>query len=232
MVFPLSEDSIIIQFGTKNQNLKAQIHDVQKAMNKIQSKPFLGFRELVPAYNTLTIYYDPYVMNDYSPYEIVKKQIEQILHTHDQISYVKKRYFELPVCYEAKFAPDLEELAISKGLTSEEMIQMHTTMIYDVVFIGFSPGFPFLTGLDEKLHFPRKTSPRLQVEQGSVGIAGNQTGIYPITSPGGWQIIGRTPVRLFNVQHHPPTLIKAGDQIKFYPISQKEFTQWEDTLWE
>lgn len=231
-IFPLSEDSILIQFGTKSQNLKAQIKEVQKAIDKIQSSFILGYQELVPAYNTITVYYDPFAIKSPFPYETFKQQIDEILHTFDLRMDPKSRYFEIPVCYEGDFALDLAELASSKNLTVDEAIHLHTNMIYDVVFIGFSPGFPFLAGLDERLHFPRKKNPRLKVEQGSVGIAGNQTGIYPITSPGGWQIIGRTPVKLFNVTRHTPTLFKAGDQIKFYPISHREYLQWEGQPWE
>jgi inhibitor of KinA len=231
-IFPLSEDSILIQFGTKKQNLKEQIQEVQKAIDKIQSASLLGYRELVPAYNTITVYYDPFELKSPFPYESFKNQLNEILHTFDTKVQAKKRYFEIPVCYDEKFALDLPELARSKNISVEEAIHLHSKMIYDVVFIGFSPGFPFLAGLHEKLHFPRKKSPRLKVEQGTVGIAGNQTGIYPITSPGGWQIIGRTPIKLFDVHQHPPTLFQAGDQIKFYPITLKEYVLWEGQPWE
>lgn len=226
-VYPLSEDAILIHFEHKNQNLK-----VQHAICQIESFPFKGLKELIPAYHTLTVYYDPYIIDKAYPFEKVKEHIETILKTLNPTIEKRNRYIEVPVCYEPEFAPDLEELASKNHLTVEEAIHLHTSKVYDVMFIGFSPGFPFLSGLDERLHFPRKTMPRLKVHQGSVGIAGNQTGIYSLNSPGGWQIIGRTPVKLFNITKDKPTLFTAGDQVKFYPITQMEFYLWEEQPWE
>lgn len=231
-ILPLSEDAILIQFGNNNQNLKVEIQEIKKVIYTLQTFPFNGFREAVPAYNTITVYYDPFIINDIFPFQTVKKQLETILQSSNYVNKEQSRIFEIPVCYEDEFSPDINELAASKELTVDEVIHLHTNVIYDVVFIGFSPGFPFLSGLDEKLFFPRKTSPRLKVVQGSVGIAGKQTGIYPLDSPGGWQIIGRTPVKLFNFHHKIPTLFQAGDQIKFYPITNKEYFQWEEKPWE
>jgi inhibitor of KinA len=227
IIYPLSEDAVLIHFGHKNQNLK-----VQSAINQIESFPFLGLRELVPAYHTLTIYYDPFIVNGPFPFEKVKNHLESILTSLNAATVMNNRYIDIPVCYESDFAPDLNDLAINNNLTIEKAVQLHTSVIYDVMFIGFSPGFPFLAGLDNRLHFPRKKTPRLKVHQGSVGIAGKQTGIYSLDSPGGWQIIGRTPTKLFNIKSETPTLLKAGDKVKFYPISQKEFYSWEDRLWE
>ncbi|WP_442594057.1 5-oxoprolinase subunit PxpB [Neobacillus sp. D3-1R] len=231
-ILPLSEDAILIQFGSNPDNLKATIQEIQQVIYTLQAFPFDGFREVVPAYNTITVYYNPFIIKDPFPYQYVKKQMVKILHSYHSLADENKRYFEIPVCYEGEFSPDLDELAKSIQITKEEIIQLHTKVVYDVVFIGFAPGFPFLYGLDEKLFYPRKTSPRLKVSQGSVGIAGKQTGIYPLDSPGGWQIIGRTPVKLFNFNNKKPTLFQAGDRIKFYPITLKEYFQWEDKPWE
>lgn len=226
-IHPLSEDAVLIHFGHKNQNLK-----VQNAIYQIECFPFLGLRELVPAYQTLTVYYDPFIVNGAFPFEKVKIHLETILKSLNTTTDTSNRFIEIPVCYESEFAPDLIDLAASNNLTVEEAVQLHSSVIYDVMFIGFSPGFPFLSGLDDRLHFPRKMVPRLKVHQGSVGIAGKQTGIYSLDSPGGWQIIGRTPIKLFKIKNEPPTLLKAGDKVKFYPISQKEFHLWEEQPWE
>ncbi|HLO11842.1 MAG TPA: 5-oxoprolinase subunit PxpB [Pseudoneobacillus sp.] len=231
-IYPLSENALLIQFDFKNDNLIEQIQEVQKAIQQINLYPFDGFLELVPAYHTITIYYNPYVIKDPFPFLSAKRYLESLLHSSISKVVQNKRYFEIPVCYEGEFALDLSELASCNNLTIEEAIHLHTSVVYDIVFIGFSPGFPFLAGLDKNLHYPRKKSPRLKVRQGSVGIAGNQTGIYPLDSPGGWQIIGRTPIRLFDITNEKPTLLKAGDQIKFYSITQKEFEQWEKQQWE
>jgi inhibitor of KinA len=225
-IHPLSEDAVIIHFGHKNQNIK-----VQNAIYQIEKFPFLGLIELVPAYHTLTVYYDPFLVSGSFPFEKVKIHLETILKPIDSTTVASNRYIEIPVCYESDFAPDLKELANSNKLTVEEAIHLHSCVVYDVVFLGFSPGFPFLKGLNEKLYFPRKTIPRLKVHQGSVGIAGKQTGIYSLNSPGGWQIIGRTPIKLFNILKDPPTLLKAGDKVKFYPISQRDFYLWKEQPW-
>jgi inhibitor of KinA len=232
IIFPLCEDAVLIQFGQKDKNLKEQITAVQTASQIIKQNPFIGFKELVPAYHTITIYYDPFVIKGSNPLQTVILELDSILAAISTDFVIEKRYIEIPVCYEGDYALDIVELAKGNNLTVKEVIYLHTNTIYDVTFIGFAPGFPFLSGLDRRLYFPRKKSPRVKVEQGSVGIAGSQTGIYPLDSPGGWQIIGRTPVKMFNIESETPTLLKAGDQVKFYPISQEEYRCWGEHIWE
>ncbi|WP_108669155.1 5-oxoprolinase subunit PxpB [Peribacillus acanthi] len=223
---PLNESSILIIFTNQN------YVEVQKIAQYIALNPFKGYVELVPAYNTITVYYNPFIMKGDSPFSTVTKLLCNMINTMNSSLQLNNRYFEIPVCYENDFGLDLQLLAESKKISINEIIHLHSQVIYDVIFIGFSPGFPFLSGLDQQLHSPRKTSPRIKVPQGSVGVAGNQTGIYPLDSPGGWQIIGRTPIRLFDIHQQPsPTLLKAGDQVKFYPISRVEFDQWENQAW-
>jgi inhibitor of KinA len=132
---------------------------------------------------------------------------------------------EIPVCYGGQFGPDLEEVARRAGLPAAEVIQLHAQAEYVVAMIGFAPGFPYLAGMNEQLAAPRKTQPRAQVPAGSVGIAGRQTGIYSLPTPGGWQLIGRTPRRLFHPMWENPSLLRAGDQVLFVPISSAEFDQ-------
>ncbi|MDC8002556.1 5-oxoprolinase subunit PxpB [Aureisphaera galaxeae] len=129
----------------------------------------------------------------------------------------------IPVCYEKDFAPDLENVAHYHNLSKDEVIQLHSEAMYKVYFLGFLPGFPYLGKLNPKLHTPRKDDPRPIVAQGSVGIGGKQTGIYPMDSPGGWNLIGRSPLSFFNPTKQPPAIIEAGDYVKFKPISTKEF---------
>jgi inhibitor of KinA len=126
------------------------------------------------------------------------------------------------VCYDEKFGLDLSGIATKNKLGIPKIKSLHSTPVYTIFFIGFLPGFLYLGGLDKKLFFPRKKSPRKEVEKGAVGIAGKQTGIYPQKSPGGWQIIGNCPLDLFDVHENPPSIFKAGDKIKFYPISLEE----------
>lgn len=130
---------------------------------------------------------------------------------------------EVPVCYGGEFGPDLEEVAAHHVLDIEEVIQLHCIPLYQVYMIGFTPGFAYLGGLDERLHTPRKNEPRKKVLAGSIGIADQQTGIYPIDSPGGWQLIGRTPLRVFDPDRETPFLIQAGDFVRFRPITEMEF---------
>jgi inhibitor of KinA len=131
--------------------------------------------------------------------------------------------FLIPVCYEADFGPDLDDIAAETSLTISEIIKIHTRPVYKVRFIGFLPGFPYLSGLDERLHMPRRASPRLKTAKGSVGIGGAQTGIYTMDSPGGWHVIGRSPLCFFKPEARPPAILKAGDRIKFRAISRSEF---------
>jgi inhibitor of KinA len=226
-IHPISEDSIIIQFSQNEAPLK-----VLEAAKHIENIAFHGFIELIPAYQTITIYYDPFQIDSDFPFQVVKTQINRMLKTLHITDITIKKYVEIPVCYDNEFAPDLKDLAEGKGLSIEDVIKLHTEVVYDVIFIGFSPGFPFLAGLNERLYSPRKANPRLKVEKGSVGIAGKQTGIYSLDSPGGWQIIGRTPIPLFQLDSAKPTLLSAGDRVKFFSISKSEFYQWEAAdLW-
>ncbi|MHC0035652.1 5-oxoprolinase subunit PxpB [Pseudoneobacillus sp. C159] len=225
-IHPLSENSIIIQFSQNEDPLK-----VLQTAKHIENITFQGFVELIPAYQTITIYYDPFQLDIRFPFQQVKTRVESIIKTLNTTFSINKQFIEIPVCYEEEFAPDLFELAENKGLAVEDIIKFHTEVVYDVIFIGFSPGFPFLSGLNERLYTPRKATPRLKVARGSVGIAGKQTGIYSLDSPGGWQIIGRTPISLFNIAKAHPTLLSAGDQVSFFPISKKEFNQWEAEKW-
>ena len=141
-----------------------------------------------------------------------------------------KRCWEIPVCYDKTFGIDLDEIAQKKRLTIQEIIQLHTSQKYEVFSIGFLPGFLYLGGLDKRLHFDRKSVPRLAVKKGAVGIGGMQTGIYPKTSPGGWQIIGNSPVKFFDVTSEKPCFAKAGDFIKFVPISLEEHQQISEAI--
>ena len=141
---------------------------------------------------------------------------------------VKKRTIEIPVCYGGEFGPDLSVVAESNGLTEEEVIHIHSNGTYIVYMIGFAPGFPYIGGMPSEIATPRKSSPRLKIPSRSVGIAGSQTGIYPIETPGGWQLIGSTPLKLFSIHHNPPTLLQAGDHVRFKPISYEEYRYLED----
>jgi inhibitor of KinA len=144
---------------------------------------------------------------------------------NDAMSPASTRIIDIPVCYEAPFAPDLPAFALGAGLSIEEVIQVHSAGTYFVHMLGFSPGFMYLGGLPPKLHCPRKATPATRVPAGSVAIGGEQTGIYPQSTPGGWHIIGRTPLMLFNATRQPPNLVNALDSVRFMPITAEQFEQ-------
>lgn len=227
---PLGETAIIVRFGNK---IEENIHRKVYTLSSYLDQHILpGVVEYVPAFTNITIYYDllevASLMDTYqadSPYEVMKSQIEKVLHILVDSHSPNPEIVEIPVCYGGEYGPDLEFVAEYNGLSPEEVIRIHSEGRYLTYMIGFAPGFPYLGGLSEKIAAPRKGSPRLTIPEGSVGIASNQTGVYPITSPGGWQIIGRTPLRLFQPNKNPPTLISAGNIVVFKPITNKEYMQ-------
>ena len=182
-----------------------------------------GVREVIPTYRSVILIYDPMAT---CPDELRPALIEMD-RALSEAPEETPRTVEIPVCYGGEYGPDIAFVAESHGLAEEEVIRIHSETAYPVYMIGFTPGFPYLGGLSEKLHTPRLSSPRLKVPAGSVGIANNQTGIYPIESPGGWQLIGRSPVRLFAPEKDEPFLLRAGDRLKFTPVSEAEFKRIE-----
>lgn len=185
-----------------------------------------GIVEYVPGYTTVTFYYDPWAISEqgkFNPYDQIVERIQQALRQVKLEKASRSEIIEVPVCYGEEFGPDLEFVAQYTTLTPREVIELHSKGIYLVHMIGFAPGFPYLGGLSKKLTTPRKEHPRKVIPQGSVGIAGNQTGVYPIETPGGWQLIGRTPLKLFDPDRTKPSLLQAGDKIRFVPISAAEY---------
>jgi len=207
----------IIEFGPDiNPDVNKKVRDMARGVKKNLPQ---GVTEIIPTYRSLLLIYDPLITR---PEKLVKA-IEHIKNTPAQIEAESINIIEIPVCYGRQFGPDIETVAKSAGLLQEEVIQLHCEPEYLIYMVGFTPGFPFLGGLNEKLFTPRLKTPRMAVPKGSVGIANNQTGMYSITSPGGWQIIGRTPLKLFAPQRKNPFLYKAGDKIKFISISSGEY---------
>ncbi len=231
-IYFLSEQAITIEFGYEiRQETLKQIRQLDRL---IHQKPFPGFKTTVPAYTTLSVFFDPLqvIKNVDFPghdcFEKVSAYLSQLTNEtgDDEINTVKT--VTIPVCYGGVFGPDLEEVAHLNNLTVKEVISLHSSAVYEVYMMGFVPGFAYLGGLPALLNTPRKALPRKVIPAGSVGIAGQQTGIYPLETPGGWQLIGRTPLTLFNAEKVPPALLKSGDRIVFKPIDQQEFEQYRD----
>ncbi len=175
--------------------------------------------EVINSYNSLLISYMFSIEDIYSEISVLKKLFSQA-----KIAQLANRQiFYIPVCYDEEFGWDLEELSEAKNLSKEQIIELHLAPLYTVYFIGFLPGFLYLGGLDKLLEVPRKNQPRMKIEKGAVGIGGNQTGIYPRSSPGGWQIFGKSPVDFFDKNQDPPCEISAGDKVKFEAVSKEEF---------
>ncbi len=214
---PLGERGILIDF-------KPQISDdlIKKIIfykNKLQKYFIKEKVEVTNTFHSLLVFYHSGIENLYNEVLAIKTIMEQP-NIRENINY---QLYYLPVCYEQEFGWDLELISSEKNLDINQIIKLHTTPVYTVNFIGFLPGFLYLGGLDPKLQISRKNTPRFEVPKGSVGIGENQTGIYPKVSPGGWQIIGNSPVPLFDRFHNPPCLILPGDRIKFYSVTKEEY---------
>ncbi|MFT2011128.1 5-oxoprolinase subunit PxpB [Pontibacter sp. 13R65] len=224
-LFPLGDAAIVVQFGD---TISEEVHATVRAFSLLlEAQPFPGFIELVPAFTTVTIYYNPWLISQkgrYDPYQsVVDLLLPLLTQTYQEPHELPSRLIEIPVCYGGKYGPDLEFVAIHNGLSSEMVVSLHSATEYMVYMIGFAPGFPYLGGMNSLIATPRRDSPRPAIPPGSVGIAGDQTGIYPLQTPGGWQLIGRTPLTLFQPFRQSPSLLKAGDKVRFVPISEKEF---------
>lgn len=196
----------------------------------VESLRLEGVVELVPAYQCLTVCFDPLRLPRADTGAPNTARLEETLRTltaatlpNGERAHGNRRLIRIPVCYEEAFAPDMQSLCEIAGLTAEEIIARHSAPHYLVHMLGFTPGFLYLGGLDQRLHCPRKARPELQVPAGSVGIGGAQTGIYPQATPGGWQIIGRTPLSLFRPQQPTPYIARPLDRIQFVPISAAQF---------
>lgn len=178
---------------------------------------FEHLKEIVSSYQSLCIYFDKNI-----DFKAVENRIETELAVEKAQEAWTSNLWEIPVCYDDEFAADMNFVAENSNLSSKEVVEIHSAQDYHVHFIGFMPGFPYLGGLDSAIHCPRLENPRIAVPAGSVGIAGDQTGIYPNASPGGWQLIGHCPVRIFDVGRKNPCLFEAGDTIRFVPITREE----------
>lgn len=214
-ILPYGEKALLIQFKDE---ISLEVHQqVKSCYLYLKSIAIKGIESLIPAYNSLTILFDKEVIQQAALKEILEnlnfKILETVLKNQQTIT--------IPVCYDVELGWDLESTAKTLCLSIEEVIKLHTAKPYLVYMLGFTPGFMYLGGLNKQLHIPRKNTPRLKIPAGAVGLADQQTGIYPMETPGGWQIIGQTPLRLFSKEK--PALVEMGDLVEFKAISKKEF---------
>ncbi len=230
-IFPLGDSAITIHFGNY---ISESLNQKVIAMHRwLQQHPFEGLKDIIIAYSSLSVLYDaPRVKTIYKPERTVFDFIHEKLEgayaqsTVSEKDHIIKR---IPVCYDKTLGLDLEYVAFEKQLSTDEVIRIHTAAKYRVYMIGFQPGFPYMAKIDDRISISRKERQRALVPAGSVGLAGSQTGVYPLDSPGGWQIIGRTPIKLFNKNKPNALIIKPGDFIQFYAVPVKEFIRLSDS---
>jgi inhibitor of KinA len=225
-IFPLGDDALTIEFGNE---ISLELNNqVLKLARFFDRKRFEGFIETVPAYSSLTVYYDVFkVRRNFttfsSAFEAVRHFTRKALENLEELAETQSRLLTIPVCFDSEFALDLEFVASENNLSPEKVIETFLDATYRVFMLGFLPGFSYMGEVDETIATPRKLAPRVKVPAGSVGIAGKQTGIYSLESPGGWQIIGKTPLELFTPAADSPAFLQAGDEVKFYRIDKQTF---------
>ena len=217
----MGDCSLLVELGDEISPTVNQ--SVQELFTAIDMQPIDGVRELVPSYRSLMVVYDPMTI---SPVEL-KRVIGDTYDHLNQTELPEPRTIEIPIVYGGEQGPDLEYVAQHHHLTPQEVIDFHSRPIYRVYMIGFTPGYPYLGEVPDAIATPRRETPRLLVPKGSVGIAQKQTGIYSVDSPGGWQIIGWTPVNLFDPQAQPPSLLMMGDRVRFQAVSAQDASQWQ-----
>lgn len=218
---PCGDQAVTVEWGsTIDEHINRQVHAFARKAEELFHP---AITEVVPTYRSATVHYRPEVFS----YEELKQLLLSLTQGGAEEA-EELPVVEIPVCYGGEYGPDLEEVAQHCSLTPEEVIARHTAPTYRIYMLGFTPGFPYLGGMDPSIAAPRRKEPRIHIPAGSVGIAGEQTGVYPIVSPGGWQLIGRTPLRLFDPQREQPILLSAGAGIRFVPIDEETFRKMEE----
>jgi len=231
-IVPLGDSALIVRVRDRFEDAPEEtLDDVLRAFQRIRNAAIPGVIDLAPAYTSVSVFFDPISVGKAT--ETQDKLFDWFatrIHAAvaggadpGRTARSLSRNVEIPVCYDSEFAPDLDHVAEHAKISPIEVVDLHSTGEYRVACIGFVPGFPFLSGLASKLATPRRDVPRKEIPSGSVGIGGAQTGIYPLRSPGGWNLIGRTPLRLFDPTKDPPALLRAGDRVRFRKIAREEF---------
>ena len=221
-IFPLGDNALTVSFGNE---ISLELNNLALSLAQyLEQNPVRGFIEVVPAYASVSIFYDVSIVREKKPqfstaFEIVENFVRNALLNLNEKAKSESRLIKIPVSFDKEFALDLELIASAKNLTPKKIVEIFTARTYRVYMLGFLPGFAYMGEVDERIVVPRKESPRLKIPKGSVGIAGRQTGIYSLESPGGWQIIGKTDVEMFTPEDTTPTFLQPGDLVKFYASS-------------
>ena len=221
---PAGDKSVVMEFGNSiKPEINAKIRNMVMAIDKSR---ITGISEIVPTYRSILIIYNPLLIEYYDLIESLK----EIANNLGEETNSEARIVELPTVYGGEYGPDIEFVAEHNNITVDEVIKIHSSTDYLLYMLGFTPGFGYLGGMSKDIETPRLQVPRTKIPAGSTGIAGSQTGIYPIDSPGGWQLIGRTPVKLYNPLGTPPILLNAGDYVRFVPISEEEYLSIQEQI--
>jgi inhibitor of KinA len=219
---PLGDSAVVIGVGSDRD--ASTLRRVVALTDTLERDRPAGTWDIVPAFGTVTVHYDPVIAGGY---ERLCREIERrAVHVEVHCAPSDERVREIPVLYGGEMGVDLDEVAAKAGLSVDEVVALHTGADYVVQAIGFAPGFAYLGGLPERIHTPRRATPRTGVAAGTVGIGGAQTGVYPLMTPGGWNLIGRSPLRFFDATRNEPSLMRAGDRVKFRAIGEEEFLAW------
>lgn len=221
---PEGDSALLIVFGSEVSEDTNRL--ISSAARRIREQEIPGVVDMIPAFVSLLVCYDPLTVSCDS----LRARLDRLLQMKTEARETARRVFEIPVCYGGEYGPDLADIASHAGLTEREVIDIHTSRDYLVYMLGFLPGFCYLGGLDERIHTPRLDTPRLRIPSGSVGIGGSQTGIYPLESPGGWRLMGKTPVRTYDPDREVPILMQAGDRIRFVEIGGAEFRRISEAV--
>jgi len=218
-ILPCGDAAVTVEFGNEiSPEIGAMVRTFRKNAENSRIK---GIIELIPTFRSVTVCYDPTIIK----YAKLVKKLTALEPKGDIDAESGGRIFVIPVCYDGEYGADLDSVSQLTGLDREEIIKRHTAPDYQIYMLGFLPGFPYLGGLDKSIACPRLDSPRKEIPVGAVGIGGEQTGIYPLVSPGGWRLIGRTPVKVYDPNRAEPVLYAAGDYIRFKRIDEAEFTR-------
>ena len=222
-ILPMGDCCLMIELGQK---IDLEINrTVQSIAKYLLDHPLNGVVDIVPAFTTVAIHYRPdaFAKGDLLPYQQLTEEIETILEKDFGQSEADSRVIDIPVCYGGEYGEDLDDVAAKCKLSPDEVIRIHGESPHMIFMLGFAPGFPYIGGLDPRLSLPRRQTPRTSVPGGSVAITGTQSAVYPMQLPGGWNLIGRTPLKLFDFKGEQPCLLQPGDRVRFVPISPEQF---------